>query len=128
MNYRLEQSENCLRAAHRDLNAQAYKDAANRSYYCIFHAMRAVLACDEFDSKKHSGVISAFRQRYIKTGIFPAEFSDIIQSSFNNRGKSDYSDFFVISKDDTAEQIENAAIFVDKVKSYIETLIAEEGN
>jgi uncharacterized protein (UPF0332 family) len=36
--------------------------------------MRAVQALDGFDSKKHSGVISAFRKDYIKTGIFPEFF------------------------------------------------------
>ena len=52
--YRLEQSRDCLDAAVRDIDAEAYKDAASRAYYCIFHAMRAVLAVDGFDSKKHS--------------------------------------------------------------------------
>jgi len=89
--YRLEQSRDCLNAAVRDVDAGAYKDAANRSYYCIFHAMRAVLALEEFDSKKHSGVISIFRQRYIKTGAFPPEFSDMIQRAFNNRSVGNYT-------------------------------------
>ena len=81
--YRLEQSRECLDSAIRDVTALAYKAAANRSYYSIFHAMRAVLAFDRFDSKTHSGIISTFRQRYIKTGVFPTDHSDIIQSAFN---------------------------------------------
>ena len=67
--FRLEQAQECLRAASVLIDAEVYKDAATRSYYCIFHAMRAVLAVDGFDSKKHSGVISAFRQKYIKTAV-----------------------------------------------------------
>ena len=47
------------------------KGAANRSYYAIFHAMRAVLALDGIDMKRHSGVMSEFRRLYIKTGILP---------------------------------------------------------
>ena len=35
-----------------------YESAANRSYYAVFHAMRAVLAFDEIDMKRHSGIIS----------------------------------------------------------------------
>ena len=68
--FRLETASKSLAAAKILIDAQAYKDAANRLYYCVFHAMRAVLAIDGFDSKKHSGVISAFRQKYMKTGIF----------------------------------------------------------
>jgi len=72
--FRLDQAERCLQAAKVEYDAEFYKDAANRSYYCIFHAMRAVLASECFDSKKHSGIISAFRQRYIKTGKFSSHF------------------------------------------------------
>ena len=43
----------------------------HRSYYAIFHAMRAVLALDGIDMKRHSGVMSEFRRLYIKTGILP---------------------------------------------------------
>lgn len=123
--YRLEQSHSCLDAAVRDIGADAYKDAANRSYYCIFHAMRAVLALDGFDAKTHPGVITTFRQRYIKTGIFPAEFSDMIQRAWNNRGKSDYEDFFIISKELTVKQIDNAKVFLAAVEAYVQTLFPD---
>ena len=103
--YRLETASKSLAAAKILIDAQAYKDAANRLYYCVFHAMRAVLAIDGFDSKKHSGVISAFRQKYMKTGIFPPELSEIIKNAFDMRGKSDYEDFFVISKDDVIKSV-----------------------
>ena len=62
--------------------------------------MRAVLALDKLDSKKHSGIIAAFRQKYIKTGIFPEKYSDIIRDAYNMRNSSDYEDFFVVTKDD----------------------------
>ena len=58
MQYRLEQAKGCLRAASILIDAEVYKDAATRSYYCIFHAMRAVLAADDFDSKKHWRIIT----------------------------------------------------------------------
>jgi len=93
--------------------------------YCSFHAMRALLALDAFDSKKHSGVISTFRQQYIKTGLLAPELSDMIQHAFRNRGKSDYEDFFIISKDEIADQIENAKIFLAAVEAYIDTLKTE---
>ncbi len=118
---RLEQASGCLKDAELMLGASSYKSAANRSYYAIFHAMRAVLANDDFDSKKHSGVISVFRERYIKTGVFPKEFSDYIRDAFDNRGQSDYDDFFIISKEETVEQIENARAFLASVKEYLNT-------
>lgn len=58
--------------------------------------MRAVLAFDEIDMKHHSGIISEFRRRYIKTGIFETRMSEIISVLFDVRTDSDYDDFFVI--------------------------------
>ena len=116
---RLEHAIECLSAARNLLETENYKSAANRSYYAVFHAMRAVLAFDEIDMKHHSGIISEFRRRYIKTGIFETRMSEIISVLFDVRIDSDYDDFFVISKADTAAQIENAEYFVSSVRAYL---------
>ena len=91
--YRIEQARECIQSAEISLET-SLKTSINRSYYGIFYAMRAVLALDKFDSKKHSGIISAFRQKYIKTGKFAAHFSDVIGSAFEIRNESDYEDFY----------------------------------
>lgn len=73
--YRLERSKEDLDAALLLFDNGNYRIANNRAYYCIFHALRAVLVFENFDSNKHSGIIAEFRRRFIKTGIFPAEIS-----------------------------------------------------
>ena len=69
--------------------------------------------------KRHSGVISEFRRRYIKTGIFDMEMSTIISDLFNIRTDSDYDDFFVIAKEDVAVQIQNAETFLAQAKALL---------
>ena len=44
--YRLDKASEMLATARRDMNAEDYASANNRAYYCIFHAMRAVLALE----------------------------------------------------------------------------------
>ena len=44
--YRLAKAAEMLATAKRDLAAGDFASANNRAYYCIFHAMRAVLALD----------------------------------------------------------------------------------
>ncbi|GBU22678.1 hypothetical protein R80B4_02590 [Fibrobacteres bacterium R8-0-B4] len=117
--YRIEQAKECLQGSERELAADAFKNAANRSYYCIFHAMRAVLALDSFDSKKHSGVISAFNRDYIKTGVFPVEFSKVIDSAFRVRNESDYENFYLVSKNKVVAQVESAKTFLDAAEKYV---------
>ena len=117
--YRIEQARDCLQSADREVKADSFKTAANRSYYAVFHSMRAVLALDNFDSKRHSGIIAAFRERYIKTGKFAPHFSDVIGEAFEVRNNSDYQDFFIVPKSDVLEQIENARLFLEAVAKYV---------
>ena len=117
--YRLEKAINCIEVAKLNLDNNYLADSANRSYYAIFHAARAVLALDGVDRKRHSGVISYFLENYIKTKIFDIELSRIIQDAFDIRQDSDYEDFYIISRDDAAEQLQNAEKFCDVIKNYI---------
>jgi len=50
--YRLDKARLFLEDAEKYLAMGSFLTSANRSYYSIFHAMRAVLAFDRFDSKK----------------------------------------------------------------------------
>ena len=120
--YRLESAEQCIKAARLLTENGDYKGAANRSYYAVFHCLRSVLALEQVDFKRHSGVISHFRNKYIRTGIFDSKLSDIIAEAFDIRNDSDYDDFFVVSKEEVEKQIENAELFYDTVKKYLLTL------
>ena len=120
-NVRLEHADECISAAKSLLESENYKSAANRAYYTVFHAMRAVLAFDKIDMKHHSGVIAEFRRLYIKTGFFEPELSKIISVLSDSRNDSDYDDFFVVSKEEVDEQIKYAEHFLGEVKKYIST-------
>ena len=99
-----------------------YKTVANRSYYAVFSAMRAVLALDNIDSKKHSGVIAEFRKNYLKTEILPKDLSLTIDEMVEVRQGSDYDDFYIISKNEVEQQLLNAEIFVNEIEKYLLTV------
>lgn len=117
--YRLDKANNCLQAAKALLGLELYEDAVNRSYYCIFHSIRSLLALDGVEFKRHSGNVSYFREKYIKTGIFDKSLSEIIGEAFTVRSESDYGDFTVISKQDVTAQVSNAELFYNAVKTYL---------
>lgn len=79
-------------------DAGRYKNALNRAYYSIFHAIRAVNALDGYDSSKHSGVIAFFNRNYVKEGIFSKEASKIIKIASEQRENADYRDFLWLQK------------------------------
>lgn len=121
--YRLEKAAEFLADAEKTLELEMYDTAANRSYYAIFHAVRALFALDGKDFKKHSGVIAYFQMDYIKTGIFDKRMSDIIKSAFSLRTDSDYEDFFIISHEEVRRQVAEAAEFYENISEYLKTKI-----
>ena len=116
---RIKQAKEFLNDAKTVIVTGGYKTVANRSYYAIFHAMRAVLAFDGIDRKKHSSLISEFRKLYIKTKVFNDNMSDIITKLFYIRINSDYEDFFVISKREIEQQLKNAEYFVNEIEKFL---------
>lgn len=117
--YRFQRALEDFAAAKKMLSVGMYKPSLNRSYYSIFHAMRAITALEGFDSSKHSGVIAYFNLNFVKTGIFQKETSKIIKNASIMREQSDYSDFFIASKQDAEEQIERAKEFIEVVEKYL---------
>jgi len=120
--HRLEQARESLEAALRVGENGSHAIAARQAYYCMFHAMRAMQVTDSLDPKGHSRVISVFQRQYVKTGIFPAEFTGRIRDAHDIRDRSDHEDFVVVSKETAATQIENARTFLDAVETYLKTL------
>lgn len=122
--YRFQSAEEDLNAARTLLEAEQYKASVNRSYYALFHSLRAVTALDEFDSSKHSGIIAFFNRTYVKEGVFEREISKFIDGSFRLREKADYQDFVVITKEQALEQLEKA----EKVMAILKPYLMEKWN
>lgn len=124
--YRMETAYIYLNTAKNTLELGDCRSAANRSYYAVFQAIRAVLVLDGADFKKHSAVLSRFRETYIKTEIFSPLFSEIIGTAFYVRQKSDYDDFYLLSKESARKQVADAEFFLDGIKAYLSTRVKQE--
>lgn len=123
--YRLAKAADMLETARRDISAEDYASANNRAYYCIFHAMRAVIALDGEDYKKHSAVIARFAINYLKTDILPRDYSKLIANASLIRNRSDYEDFYICSVEDTQMLVAGAADFLHSVHAYLHQRYAE---
>lgn len=117
--YRLERAKEDIQTAKINIENGLYKGAVNRSYYAIFHAIRAVNVLDGFDASKHSSVIAHFNQYHVHTGDFEKGTYKIIDSAYRIREKCDYSDFFIVSKEEAQEQYEKAIVFLEKVEMFL---------
>ena len=117
--YRLQQSEESLKASRNCLDNGFYKDSINRSYYSAFYAIKAVLALGTIDFKRHKDVIAYFNKEYIATEIFPRTLGRKIGILKQIREESDYDDFYIASRDEALEQIETAEIVLQSIKGYL---------
>ena len=117
--YRIEQARESLRASKIMLGNKMVKDSINRSYYSAFYAMKAVLALEEKDFKRHKDVVAYFNKMYVATGKFPKDLGRMIAKLQQLREKSDYDDFFVASIAKAEQQIMTAEKVITEVDYFI---------
>ncbi len=117
--HRLLSSKETLEEAEALLALGKYKGANNRAYYAIFHSLRAILALDGLDSRKHSGVIAMFNERYVKTQIFTSNYGKIVANASAIRNNSDYDDFYIATKEQAQKQVEDAKFFYSAVENFL---------
>lgn len=118
--YRLEKAKETLKTAEAIFkDIKDYTSANNRAYYSIFYAIRAVLALEQIDFKRHKDVIAYFNKNYINTEVFPKQIGRKISQAQRIREDSDYDDKYEPSYEKTQEQIETARELIQFVKKYI---------
>lgn len=117
--YRLEISLNTMKTAHLCMDRKSYRDAINRYYYAAFYAVKAVLALDEIDFKRHKDVVAHFNKNYVSTEIFPKKIGKMLGNLQKKRETSDYDDFYIVSKEEAETQMEAAEDIVNCVIEYL---------
>ena len=117
--YRLAKAKEELQTANINFNHDKISQSVNRSYYAIFHAVRAILAFELFDSKRHSAIISHFNQKFIATDLIDKAYFKMIAAAFDIRLKCDYQDFYIVSKEEANKQLDNASQFISYIEQYI---------
>lgn len=117
--HRLEQAKEDLEVAKLNYKNNYCKSANNRAYYAIFHSIRAVLALEGVDFKKHKDVQAYFNKKYVRTEIFPRTIGRKIAKASTIREDSDYDDEFIADAEKTLEQINSAEELILLVEEYV---------
>ena len=118
---RLERSEELLAEAKDLLGKGAYKSANNRAFYAIEKSIKALLATQKVDVTTHNGGLKQFNFLFIfkGDGTFTPEDYQRIARAEQIRNASDYDDFYVASKAESRQQVEDAEYLLNKIKQYI---------
>ena len=118
--YRLNKAKETLETARMIFNeGKDFTSANNRAYYAIFYAIRAVLAIEEVDFKRHKDVLAYFNKEYVNKEKFPKKIGRKISQAQRIREDSDYDDDYEPSFEKTEQQINTAQELIDLVEEYI---------
>ena len=118
--YRLNKAKETLETARMIFNeGKDFTSANNRAYYAIFYAIRAVLAIEEVDFKRHKDVLAYFNKEYVNKEKFHKKIGRKISQAQRIREDSDYDDDYEPSFEKTEQQINTAQELIDLVEEYI---------
>ena len=117
--YRMQNAKDTLNVAGVCLEQKFYRDTINRCYYAAFYAVKAVLALEEVDFKRHKDAVAYFNKTYVATDIFSKEIGKKLGRLKQERESSDYDDFYMASASDAVEQFETAKMIVSAVENYL---------
>ena len=96
-----------------------YGSAINRAYYAIFYAANALLATQGLSRSKHSGVLAALRQYFVKPGAIEAEYGQMYERVMDDRHSGDYDIEAGIEPEQAQADLEDARRFVNRVQDYL---------
>lgn len=96
-----------------------YRDCINRSYYAVFYAIRAVLALESIDFKRHKDVVAYFNKEFVAKGKSPGEMGRRLARLKMKREESDYSDFFIASADEAQTQLQSVEYIFPLIREYL---------
>ena len=120
----IEKAERKLQAAQMLYESKMYEDSISRGYYTVYHAGMALLASKEFSAKTHSGLQTMISLHFVKTGILPREYYEILSRDKDLREDGDYEPFYTGSAEEAESVLEDARKFITKIKKLLRSALA----
>lgn len=115
----LERAEQSIEAARKLASERYYDFAASRAYYSVFYAATAILLQEGLEFQKHSSVIAAIHQRFVKTGKLDKEFGKDLNWLFELRSVGDYGVTIHVPQQEAEKAIAAAERFFLTIRNMI---------
>jgi len=119
--YRIEKAKSCYNEIEMCLEKKLYHLAENRIYYSLYYSVSALALLYDFSTSKHKQLRGWFNREFVKTKIFPVEFSKIYASSYERRQKGDYDDFVTFTQEEVENDYKNIKKVNKRIWEYIKT-------
>lgn len=115
----IQKAKRSLKVAQKLCKDGEYDFSVSRAYYAMFYMAEAVLLTKDLSFSKHSGVISAFGQYFVKSEIFDRKYQKMLSEAFEIRNIGDYSFSREISKEESERILKNAEEFLMETEKFL---------
>ena len=115
----LDRAQESLVAAKELFENQHFDSCASRAYYAAFYTATALLLRNEYRFRKHSGVVAAVHERFVKTGKLDKKIGKDLSWLFELRSTADYGEIYHVGKDEAHEAIKIAESILQILKQMI---------
>ena len=118
--YRIEKAYGTLVEALDCAEDNHWTLTANRLYYAVYYASKALLIQNGIVAKSHEGVIGMIGQNFVVSGIITIEEAKLLARLQNMRKTGDYDDFKEWHQEDVEPLFEKVENYLDKIKALVE--------
>ena len=118
--YRIEKAYSTLVEARDCADDNHWTLTANRLYYAVYYASKALLIQNGIIAKSHEGVIGQIGEKFVLTGVISKDEAKLLARLQNMRKIGDYDDFIEWFKDDVEPLFESVENYIEKIKILVE--------
>ncbi|WPL19392.1 HEPN domain protein [Thiorhodovibrio winogradskyi] len=115
----LQKAAEKMRVADILVAASAWGDAASRAYYAAFHAISALHLSRGNSFSSHAQSIGQFNKDFVRTGVFPSEFTATLTRLFEDRQSGDYDLAGVITEEEAKRDVGDARRILEAIDRYL---------
>ena len=96
------------------------RSVINRTYYAMFYSILALLVFEDYGSSKHSGVLSYFNSRFVRSGKISKDLGRAVNKAFDLRLRGDYREQAILTREQVAPFLKLAESFISAIKDYLQ--------
>lgn len=115
----VQKAERYLRSAELLVKDGDLDSAASRLYYAMFYLAEALLDAEGMSFSSHQALISAYGQRFAKTGELDPRFHRSLITAFNRRQLGDYLAPSGLTAEDISDMRADAEAMLAAAKRYL---------
>jgi hypothetical protein len=119
----LRKADEKLAIAAKLIEWGGYDDAVSRAYYSVFHAAKAMLACQGFEADTHTGVKTLFHLHFVKSKRIEAKFGRYLTNLKDDREEGDYDVVSTVDEEVARNALQEATEFVAEAKRFLKPFL-----